>query len=179
VEPGPRTPPDSNRPRRAFAYAVVALLAVAGVALLRATRDLLPDALRPLIVEAAKRHALDAELVEAVVRAESRGVPDAVSRAGAIGLMQLTPATASDLARREVEPRELLDPRFNLDLGCLYLKRLLARYGDLRLALMAYNAGPGNVDRWRRQEPDPDRILEDHAFAETRGYVEKVMGYLG
>jgi len=142
------------------------------------TRDLLPGELRPLVEAAAKKHGLRADLVEAVVRAESRGVPDAVSRKNAYGLMQLTLPTAREIARRDVTPRELFDPRLNLDLGCDYLKRLLVRYGELRLALMAYNAGPGNVDRWRREEPDPERILERLAFPETRAYVAKVLSYM-
>jgi len=160
-------------------YAAIAAMLGGSLWLLFGTRDILPRGLRPLVEAAAARHGLDAGLVEAVVRAESRGDPEAVSRRGACGLMQLTLPTAADVAGRTVTMAELFDPATNLDLGCRYLKMLLNRYpSDLRLALMAYNAGLGTVDRWLREEPDPDGILARLAYRETRGYVEKVLGYL-
>jgi soluble lytic murein transglycosylase len=70
---------------------------------------------------------------------------------------------------------ELFDPLVNLDLGCRYLRRMLDRYGDVRLALMAYNAGPGRVDQWLAAEPDPARVLRHHAFGETRAYVLRIL----
>lgn len=129
-----------------------------------------------LVEVAARRHGLDPRLVAAVVEAESKGRPRAVSRAQAYGLMQLRVATASEIAGRPVSVEELFDPRTNLDLGCRYLKRLVNDYaGDVRLALIAYNAGPGNLERWLRAESDPERILSEHAFGETRHYVRKVL----
>ena len=165
--------------KRLITYGALVLLLLLSLVLLAQSRTRLSEDLRALVREAADRHGLDVRLVEAVVRAESRGVPDAVSRAEAYGLMQLRVATASELAGRAVTVQELFDPRLNLDLGCKYLHRLLGLYrGDAKFALMAYNAGPGNVRKWRRKSEDPDEILEKYAFAETRGYVAKVLGYL-
>ena len=135
---------------------------------------------RRIVRATALRHDLDPALVEAVVRAESSGNPRAVSRAQAYGLMQLKVATAGDMAGRPVSIDELFDPRMNVEMGWRYLKYLLARYRDNeKLALMAYNAGLGNVDRWRAAagSNDADAILAEHAFGQTRAYVAKVLSY--
>ncbi len=111
----------------------------------------------------ADRHGVDGLLIASVAQAESGFDPLAVSRAGAIGLMQIMPATA---AMRNVQPEQLTEPQLNLDLGARYLDYLLERYdGDLELTLAAYNAGPANVSRFGGLPP----------FRETRGYVEKVL----
>ncbi len=111
----------------------------------------------------ADRHRVDPLLIAAVVEAESGFDPQAVSRRGAVGLMQIMPATA---AIRDVSPEELTEPHLNLDLGARYLGQLLRRHGgDLALALAAYNAGPANVQRFGGVPP----------FRETRRYVEKVL----
>jgi soluble lytic murein transglycosylase-like protein len=134
--------------------------------------------LRRLIECAARAQGLDADLVAGVVYAESKGNPRAVSRAQAYGLMQLRVPTAREMAGRELSVDELFDPALNLELGCRYLRRMLDRYdGDVLLALMAYNAGPGNVDRWRRSEPEAVAVLERHAFGQTRAYVRKVLAH--
>lgn len=110
---------------------------------------------------AAERHEVDPLLVAAVVEAESRFVPTAVSPRGAVGLMQVLPTTAASLGARN-----LSDPHVNLDVGSRYLRRLLRDYkGDLELALAAYNAGPGAVERYGGVPP----------FRETREYVGKVL----
>lgn len=109
---------------------------------------------------AAERHGLDAKLLHALVTVESAYRADAVSRAGAAGLTQLMPATARDLG-----VRDRFDPAANVLAGADYLARQLVRFGDLRLALAAYNAGPERVARLGRI---PD-------FAETRAYVQAVV----
>ncbi len=118
------------------------------------------------LVEAAARQYGGADfvsLVHSVARAESGYRPDAVSPKGAVGLMQLMPATARDL---NADPH---DPGQNADAGARYLRDLLLKYKDdpyqLRLALAAYNAGPGAVDRHRSVPPYP----------ETLQYVDKVI----
>ena len=122
---------------------------------------LAPDQLRPLVVEASVREGINPLLVQAVVRRESGGKPCAVSSKGAQGLMQLMPATQSDLGVRDP-----FDPAENIGAGARYLKQLLARYkSDLRLALAAYNAGP------QRVEPGG----QVPAIAETQAYVRAIM----
>jgi hypothetical protein len=110
---------------------------------------------------AAERHDVDGLLLAAVVQTESRFSPGAVSPRGAVGLMQVLPATAEMYG-----VRNLADPHVNLDVGSRYLRQLLREYdGDLELALAAYNAGPGAVERYGRVPP----------FRETQDYVRKVL----
>ncbi len=119
----------------------------------------------PLIAETAKRHGVSAALLHAVVRAESAYDPTATSKVGAVGLMQLMPDTA-----RGLKVRDRKNPRQNLDGGARYLKELIAVFkDDLRLALAAYNAGPGAVRRYGNKVPP---------YKETRQYVKKVMAFM-
>ena len=112
------------------------------------------------IQAAAGRHGLDPKLLAALVAVESAFKADAVSPAGAVGLAQLMPATAAELG---VADRR--DPAENLDGGAAYLARQLARFGDVRLALAAYNAGPARV---ASADGVPD-------IAETRRYTIDVV----
>jgi soluble lytic murein transglycosylase len=119
--------------------------------------------LEPMISRFSRQHQLHPALIRAVIKAESGFDPHAVSRAGAVGLMQLMPQTA---ARMEV--RDLYDPEDNIGGGTKYLRQLLDRFrGNLPLALAAYNAGEHVVDRYRTLPP----------FTETRQYVRKVLRY--
>jgi hypothetical protein len=105
---------------------------------------------QPWVDQAAQTNALSPNLINAVIWVESRFQPEAKSPAGARGLMQLMPATAAELARFMGKHRAApYDPEFNVAAGSLYLKKLLDKYhGDVRLALAAYHAGAGNVDKW-------------------------------
>lgn len=114
----------------------------------------------PIIEEAASKHAIDSSVIASVIKAESNGDRKAVSPAGAKGLMQLIDSTASDLKVRHV-----FNPRENIMAGTKYLKEQVNRFGDLKLALAAYNAGPGNVEKFNGIPP----------FKETIAYVNKVM----
>ncbi|SMF86359.1 Soluble lytic murein transglycosylase [Azospirillum oryzae] len=132
--------------------------------------------------------ALDRALVFAVMRQESRFDPRLVSSAGATGLMQILPSTAqhvrernADIGSDDASRDALFDPSRNMELGQRYLSELLGMPdidGNLFLAAAAYNAGPGNLARWRRELSDitdPLLFIESLSFGETRDYVEKVM----
>lgn len=119
--------------------------------------------LEPMISRYSRQHQLHPALIRAVIKAESGFDPMAVSRAGAIGLMQLMPQTAVRL-----EVRDLYDPEDNIGGGTKYLRQLLDRFrGNLPLALAAYNSGEHTVDRYRGLPP----------IDETRQYVRKVIRY--
>jgi soluble lytic murein transglycosylase-like protein len=112
-------------------------------------------------IHLAALHAkIDPDIAFRLVRAESRFRPAAVSPAGALGLTQLMPETASWLSPG-TSRRQLLEPRTNLRIGFRYLRQLLDQYGDARLALTAYNRGPGTVDRLLKEGGDPDNGYTD------------------
>ena len=121
----------------------------------------------------ARQYDLDAALLAAVIYRESKFDADARSSSGAVGLMQLLPDTAKGIAQltggKRFELDDLYDPEINIRYGSFYLRRLLRKYEDERLALAAYNAGQANVDEWlaegRREIP----------FPETREFVENVL----
>jgi soluble lytic murein transglycosylase len=119
----------------------------------------------------ARNYDLDPALLAAVIYQESKFKADARSTSGAVGLMQLLPATAKGIALHtggsQFRVEDLYDPEINVRYGAWYLRHLLRKYGDERDALAAYNAGQDNVDRWRRAG-------EGIQFAETRAYVDRV-----
>jgi soluble lytic murein transglycosylase len=120
----------------------------------------------------AENYRLEPQLLAAVIYQESKFDTDARSSSGAVGLMQLLPDTAKGIALRTGGSKfvvdDLLDPEINVRYGAWYLRHLLDKYDDERLALAAYNAGQTNVDQW------VDEGRETIPFAETRHYVNRV-----
>jgi soluble lytic murein transglycosylase len=126
---------------------------------------------RAVVRDRARANGVDPALLAAVIYQESKFHPSARSTSGAIGLMQLRPATAKGIALRTggtaFRISDLTNPAINIRYGAWYLGNLLRKYRQESLALAAYNAGPGNVDRWLKAG-DPIQ------FPETRTYVSHV-----
>lgn len=122
------------------------------------------DLLGELIADAAQRFALPTAWIRAVMKAESNGDPRAVSPKGAMGLMQIMPATWAELRARHRLGTDPYDPRDNIAAGAAYIRELYDRYGSPGW-IAAYNAGPGRYEAWLRGRPLP---------AETRAYVANV-----
>jgi soluble lytic murein transglycosylase len=134
------------------------------------------------LLKDAKEHDVDPYLVAGLIRQESEFNPEAVSRARALGLTQLMPATGSMVARQTGMPgfqsRMLFDPKVSLHLGMAYLKSQLDLWnGSLEQTLAAYNAGPGRVRQWTAGVTfrEPAEFVESIPFTETREYVQSVI----
>jgi soluble lytic murein transglycosylase len=135
-----------------------------------------------LVKEQSTRYTLDPYLVVALIREESAFGERAVSRAGAIGLMQLLPRTADQIVNANgvgEENRNLESPVANIKLGTQYLAKMLEEFkGNRVLSLAAYNAGPHHVRRWveTRGHRSDDEFIEEIPFSETQQYVKRVLG---
>lgn len=178
-----------TRRRRRIAAVVAAAILGAGVAAVVAGVGPLGDAVREItlplrhediIRQQAADKDLDPALIAAVIYEESR-FRDQTSHAGARGLMQVTPATADFIAQRSggtaFTSEDLATPQVNISYGAYYLRYLLDRYGDDQtLAIAAYNAGEGRLDRWVEEVGGTDDFdaSEDIPFPETHAYVENV-----
>ncbi len=143
-----------------------------------------PMPFNDLVGENGRRQRLDTALVFGVIRAESAFHAEARSSAGALGLMQLMPATARITARDAGVvldgERAILAPSTNVRLGSHYLRQMLNRYrGNLAMVAAAYNAGPGRVEQWRPRAgcTDAEFWVETIPFSETRGYVRNLLFY--
>jgi len=148
------------------------------------------DYLFPTITSTVGKNNNDAALIHALIRQESQFDPKAVSSSGALGLMQLMPATARETARKNslAHNTSMLtaSPEHNVQLGTIYIKQMLDRFdGSLPLAIASYNAGPGRVNQWINMFGDPrtgqiDMLdwMETIPVYETRNYVQRVLeGY--
>ena len=172
-----------RRRRRMAALLGFLAIVVAGFAVLLPVADkavkevTLPLRHEDIIRQQARDKDLDPSLIAAVIYAESH-FRDQTSRAGARGLMQITPQTADEIARRsggtEFEQGDLATPQVNIAYGSWYLRWLLQHYGgNETLAVAAYNAGTGNVDKWIAR--DPGLRAAEIPFPETRAYVRRVL----
>lgn len=161
------------------------LVAVAAVALYCAKDALLqrfyPLSYYEIVAEESEKNDLDPALVYGVIRAESGFDPNAVSRAEARGLMQMTPQTFEWVqtmipGSEELTVEDLFDPKVNIQFGCELLSLLLSHYENESTAICAYNAGIGNVDSWlENPEYSSDGVtLDKIPYGETQEYLKRV-----
>jgi soluble lytic murein transglycosylase len=138
-----------------------------------------------MVIQSFVPKRVDPFLVAGLIREESLYSARVVSPVGAIGLMQLMPATAQKVARQlgmqdsDYDPQGLYEPEHNIQLGTYYLGQLLNEFQDnIIYSVAAYNAGPQAVKRWIAQngQRDPDEFVELIGYRETRGYVKRVVG---
>jgi len=143
-----------------------------------------PTAFADEVATTAEESGLSTSLIWSIIRQESAFNAYAVSRTGAKGLMQLMPATASELANSTDlgdKTFNLFDPATNIRLGGLYLSQMVERFNHNRaIAAAAYNAGPRRVSEWLQQHPfnEPDIWIETIPYFETRRYVQQVMAFM-
>jgi soluble lytic murein transglycosylase len=178
----------SQRRRRLFTL-VLTILVSGGLAAVvlphfgdKIKQITLPLRHEDIIRQQARDKDLDPALIAGVIYAESHFRDGQVSSAGALGLMQLTPETAKDIARRSGGSgfgiKDLGTAQVNISYGAYYLRYLKQRFaGNTTLMLAAYNAGEGNVDRWISEAAQAERDfgVSDIPFPETRAYVQKVL----
>ena len=132
------------------------------------------------VVKYSRENDVDQDLIYAIIKAESNFNASAISTSNAQGLMQLMYSTAEDVARKngiELTKENILNPEINIEIGTIYISTLLEKYGCLEIALAAYNAGSGNVDKWisngtiKKDGSD----IENIPFKETNTYVRKIL----
>ncbi|MBI3398104.1 MAG: transglycosylase SLT domain-containing protein [Deltaproteobacteria bacterium] len=143
-----------------------------------------PEGYKETVEKIAAGLKTDPFLIYAIMMQESEFDIQAISKAGAIGLLQIMPATgkivAQELAHSSFTEDDLFEPAINIHFGAWYIKTLITRFnGNLPLAIAAYNAGPNAVDEWMKKwkGTDMDEFIENIPYQETRKYVEKVLGY--
>ena len=142
---------------------------------------LFPKAYWPELKKYSSQNSLDPYLVASLIRQESEFNPNAVSRANAVGLMQLLPKVGKGVAKQEkirhFSNQQLFNPTVNMQLGTRYFRAMVDKFGAFEYALAAYNAGSDRVDDWLAQGKyrDPQEFVESIPFTETREYVQAIM----
>ncbi len=152
-------------------------LVLCGLTIMYNKKYVYPLKYKNLVFEYADYYGLERALVFAVIKTESSFNPKAVSRAGAVGLMQITKSTGEYIANKlGVEKYDLMNNSDNINFGCYYIKYLFMRFKDMDTAIVAYNAGEGNVSLWLMDEnlSSDGKTLKSIPFDESREYINKI-----
>ena len=134
----------------------------------------------PLIEQYSKEYNVDPLLITSVIKVESNFNPDAKSKKGAIGLMQIMPSTAKEISEKYLNiynynEEKLYEPELNIKLGVYYVKILSDMFNNnINLVLASYNAGLGNVQKWQQENPIIEYDSQEMPFKETQNYVSKI-----
>lgn len=163
---------------------LIMIIIVVAILLLLKTQILpkmYPKKYSELVEKYATEYELDPLLVYSIIKAESNFKEEAKSNSNAIGLMQIMLETAKEIGQKidieEITEEKLLEPDTNINIGTKYFKILLEKYNNEKLAIIAYNAGMGNLDTWLKQgiiDPEGNN-LENIPFPETKNYVKKIL----
>jgi len=132
------------------------------------------------VTKYSQEYNVDENLIYALIKAESNFQVDAISNKNALGLMQLMPSTAEEVANKngiQLTEENILEPDVNINIGTKYISTLLEKYECVEIALAAYNAGIGNVNKWIENEiiKADGSDIENIPFKETNTYVRKIM----
>ena len=176
---------DAKNPSRGFAIALIAAIAIAlgflaDFVITCLEKQAYPQGYESYVTVYAETYGVPENLVYSVIRTESDFESGAVSRVGAIGLMQMMPDTfkwlTDDILFEHMEVGMLYDPETNIRYGTYYLSYLYDRYADWDLVIAAYNGGPGNVDKWLEDDSysDGEGGLKKIPFKETRQFARRV-----
>lgn len=136
-----------------------------------------PKRYKNYVVANAEKYDLEIELVYATIKQESDFDKNAVSKSGALGLMQILPSTAKWIAGElgvEYSKELMFEPKFNIEFGCFYLRYLFDKFGDTETVVCAYNAGETKVLDWLENGKVNAELID---YSETKTYLKKVMGY--
>ncbi len=166
-------------------HAVLAAVLIIALAAITVRFIILPEFIYPkkysnIVEETCAEYGMDENLIYAVIRNESRFNPEATSNKGAMGLMQLMEPTAEWCAEKlEIkisDKSDFYDPSINIRLGVWYLSKMIEQFGDLDLAIAAYNAGSGNVEKWllTPEYSKDGKSLFYIPFWQTRDYLENI-----
>ncbi|MGN0556861.1 MAG: lytic transglycosylase domain-containing protein [Acutalibacteraceae bacterium] len=168
--------------KRLAALLIILIAAAAAViSYIKIQTVIYPDGYSEFVEKYADEYGVDRDLVYAVIKCESSFDPDAVSKVGAIGLMQLTPETfdwvQTKLGDESYSQEDLYDPEINIRHGVYLLKLHLAEFGDVKTALCAYHAGRGIVNKWLNDSAysSDGKTISATPYKETNAYNERVM----
>lgn len=168
--------------RVALALIILLVLIILAVTSQWFWKVIFPMPYKDIVWEHAQESGVDPYLIMALIRTESNFIPRAISRSGALGLMQLMPETAEwiacQLEMKTPSEEKLYEPSTNIRLGTYYFKHLLERYdGNVALALAAYNSGMGRVSEWLKEGiwDGMKESSEDIPYEETRHFVSRVL----
>lgn len=143
-------------------------------------RQIYPQKYSEYVEKYSNEYDVDSLLIYAIIKAESNFKPDVISKSNAVGLMQLMDATAKDVANKlgmEYKEEDLKNPEINIKLGVKYFSTLYDKYKNIPIALTAYNAGSGNVNKWISEDiiASDGSNVENIPFRETNNYVRKIL----
>lgn len=162
---------------------VIIIIGIIGILIFKINilPQIYPKGYSEYVEKYSQENNVDQLLIYSIIKAESNFNVNAKSRSNAIGLMQVMPSTAKEIGKyfyvEDITEKELYDAELNIKIGTAYFKSLLDKYNNINLALIAYNAGMGNLDNWLEQEIiDKDgKNLENIPYEETKNYVKRIL----